>query len=258
MTKWAVDVAGSTAMTDLQINGCQIQNNGDSVSGAVQADTGRSLSIVGNTFSDTEGSLISLSGTFTQGTITGNSNSSAIAELNNTATFTHPLAVAGNSGRSLSGNTFRGLRPGNVALDQANTLDWYEEGTFTPAVTFGGGSTDLTYTAQTGAFTRIGNRVLFNFRLVLSAKGSSTGELRIVDFPYASADANVTYQGAVRLNNTANDFGANHCVADFLGGGNSMRILTMNTTGATEIQTPMNETHATDTLNILVTGAYRV
>jgi hypothetical protein len=192
MTKWAVDVEGATSGpgTDLHINGCQFQNNGDSVSGAIRASTGRSLNIVGNTFSDTQGSVINVSGTFTQGTITGNSNSSAITELSNSATFTNPLVLAGNSGRTVSSTTFRGLRPGNVALDQTNTLDWYEEGTFTPTLNFGGSSTGITYSSQVGNYTRIGNVVFFNLRIFLTAKGSATGTAGVGILPFVNGGGN--------------------------------------------------------------------
>lgn len=259
MTRWAIDVEGATTApgTDLHINGCQIQNVGDSISGAIRASTGRSLNIVGNTFSSTENVVINLSGTFTQGTITGNSNSSAIAELVNTATFANPLVVAGNSGRSVSGSSFRGLRPGNTAIARTDTLDWYEEGTFTPSITFGGAAVGITYSEQSGYFTRIGNRVFFNCKVILTAKGSSTGDLNIIGLPYAAATATSTYTTSVKLNNTANNFGQNYCAAEIVSGGSGyIRVLSLNT--ATGLQFLMVDTDTTNTLVIAVTGNYPV
>jgi hypothetical protein len=61
------------------------------------------------------------------------------------------------------------------ASADANTLDDYEEGTFTPTLTFGGASVGMTYTTQVGAYTKIGNRVFFDLNVVLTNKGSSTG-----------------------------------------------------------------------------------
>ena len=73
------------------------------------------------------------------------------------------------------------------ASSDANTLDDYEEGTFDPEVTFGGGSTSLTYTTKTGFYRKIGSLVFFSFRIVLSAKGSSTGLAKIsIPFPAAN------------------------------------------------------------------------
>lgn len=66
-------------------------------------------------------------------------------------------------------------------------LNWYEEGTFTP--TIGGDSVagTQTYSVQFGRYTRIGNRVYFNLRIVLTAKDAATaGNLIIGGLPFAS------------------------------------------------------------------------
>ena len=60
-------------------------------------------------------------------------------------------------------------------------------GTWTPAVTFGGGSTGLTYTSRTGSYTRKGNTVTCQFEIQMSAKGSSTGTMLIGGLPFTSA-----------------------------------------------------------------------
>jgi len=59
----------------------------------------------------------------------------------------------------------------------ANTLDDYEEGTWTPGLTFGGGSTGMSFSLQTGTYTKVGRLVCASFGFILSAKGSSTGAL---------------------------------------------------------------------------------
>lgn len=69
----------------------------------------------------------------------------------------------------------------------ANTLDDYEEGTWTPTLTFGGAAVGMTATGQTlGRYTKIGNMVAIYFRHQLSAKGSSTGSAVIGGLPFAS------------------------------------------------------------------------
>lgn len=65
-------------------------------------------------------------------------------------------------------------------------LNWYEEGTWTPALKFGGNSTGMTYSVQTGAYTRIGRQITITCLIVLSAKGSSTGVATITGLPYSS------------------------------------------------------------------------
>lgn len=76
------------------------------------------------------------------------------------------------------------------ASSDVNTLDDYEEGTFTPALTFGGAATGMTFTTQVGGYTKIGRVVIFRAYLVLSAKGSSTGAALITSLPFSNALAN--------------------------------------------------------------------
>lgn len=77
-----------------------------------------------------------------------------------------------------------GIQLGNAAIADGDTLDWYEEGTFTPTISFGGGTTGITYTTQTGQFTRIGDQLFFTIVIVLSSKGSSTGSAYVDGLPY--------------------------------------------------------------------------
>jgi len=72
------------------------------------------------------------------------------------------------------------------ASSDANTLDDYEEGAWTPAITFGGAAVGVTYTTQSGTYTKIGNLVTVTYDLILSAKGSSTGAVRITNLPFTS------------------------------------------------------------------------
>ncbi len=80
------------------------------------------------------------------------------------------------------------------ASSDANTLDDYEEGTWTPALKFGGNSTGMTISA-TGKYTKIGNVVYWTCDFALSAKGSSTGSATITGLPFTSF--NGTYSPAV-------------------------------------------------------------
>ena len=70
----------------------------------------------------------------------------------------------------------------------------YETGTWTPALEFSGGSTGITYGANTfGSYTRIGNVVHYNGYLTLTSKGSDTGFVYLSGLPFtvsSSADNN--------------------------------------------------------------------
>lgn len=86
-----------------------------------------------------------------------------------------------------------------------DTLDYYEEGTFTPSVFFGGGSAGITYTTQDGKYTREGNTVTINMFILLSNKGALSGNAVVVGLPFSALPSgsqmasvyhsNLTYTG---------------------------------------------------------------
>lgn len=79
-----------------------------------------------------------------------------------------------------------------IASSGANDLDDYEEGTWTPALAFGGGSTGITYTTQSGRYIKIGSVVTVWCDILLSSKGSSTGSATVTGLPFANGSGNVT------------------------------------------------------------------
>lgn len=66
----------------------------------------------------------------------------------------------------------------------ANDLDDYEEGTWTPGLTFGGASVGMTFSNRIGGYTKIGNQLAFEGRITLTAKGSSVGGAVITGLPF--------------------------------------------------------------------------
>lgn len=69
----------------------------------------------------------------------------------------------------------------------ANTLDDYEEGTFTPAMTFGGAAVGMTFSTASGVYTKIGRSVWTQVTMQLSAKGSSTGAAVLTGWPFTNS-----------------------------------------------------------------------
>jgi hypothetical protein len=80
-----------------------------------------------------------------------------------------------------------------VASSDANTLDDYEEGTWTIGVSFGGASAGVTTSANTGTYTKIGRQVTVNGLIQLTSKGSSTGDAKITGLPFTIANTNSNY-----------------------------------------------------------------
>ena len=71
-----------------------------------------------------------------------------------------------------------------VASSDPNTLDDYEEGTFTPTVVGTSSAGTATYSSQSGTYVKIGKMVTVNVLLVYSS-GTGTGNLQIAGLPFA-------------------------------------------------------------------------
>ena len=67
----------------------------------------------------------------------------------------------------------------------ANALDDYEQGTFTPYWN-AGSQTNASYSAQAGNYTKIGNRVHVQGRIVVTSLGSLSGGLRLYGLPFTT------------------------------------------------------------------------
>lgn len=77
--------------------------------------------------------------------------------------------------------------------------------TFTPGLTFGGGSTGMTFTSRAGRWQRLSNNLIrVEGFIALSAKGSSTGAAVITSLPVAGEATAFDFQPAtIRLNTMA-------------------------------------------------------
>jgi hypothetical protein len=82
-----------------------------------------------------------------------------------------------------------------VASTDANTLDDYEEGTWTPTFAFTGGSTGLTYNYQNASYIKIGRMVCLTGYLAFNNKGTSTGTLLVGNFPFSAVSTSNFWQG---------------------------------------------------------------
>jgi len=83
------------------------------------------------------------------------------------------------------------------ASSNANTLDDYEEGTFTPTLAAASGTVGSIGTA-TGSYTKVGRFVYVTLRLLTVNKGTLSGGLSIGGLPFSVATINTT--GTCRWN----------------------------------------------------------
>ena len=112
---------------------------------------------------------------------------------NTNRTLTLPDAtgtvVASGTTPSLNGIAFPATA---VPSADANTLDDYEEGTFTPTAFGATTAGTTTYTLQQGTYTKIGRQVTLSVRLSYSGL-TGTGELTFGGFPFTSANDSMEY-----------------------------------------------------------------
>ncbi len=71
------------------------------------------------------------------------------------------------------------------ASSNVNTLDDYEEGTWTPVLGGGGGTSGQTYLVQTGTYIKIGKLAYVDFSIQLSVKGTITGIVQVQGLPFS-------------------------------------------------------------------------
>jgi hypothetical protein len=75
------------------------------------------------------------------------------------------------------------------ASANSNTLDDYEEGTWTPTITRSGTAPTVTYTAQVGFYTKIGNTVTCTVALGWSANTGGSGYWYVASLPFTSKNS---------------------------------------------------------------------
>ena len=102
------------------------------------------------------------------------------------ATFAGAVSVATGAavGGATAGAGGLAFPASAVGVADANTLDDYEEGTWTP--TFAGSTTSptVTYAAQSGSYTKIGRQVTVSFEVGTSAQSLGVGSVQIAGLPF--------------------------------------------------------------------------
>lgn len=102
-------------------------------------------------------------------------------------TMTGSLTTSGDLSAA-KGTFSTGVLFGTDTAD-ANTLDDYEEGTFTPTLSGSGGSPSVTYntTNTHGAYVKVGNLVTFTLEIRTESRTGGSGNLLIEGLPFSAA-----------------------------------------------------------------------
>jgi len=148
----------------------------------------------------------------------------------------------------------------DVAARQQNVPDrmlGYRTGTFTPTITFGGNSVGIAYALQQGFYTVIGDRLFFNCRITLSAKGSSTGAALIKTNLAAALFAVENAACSIKLSAVAANAAEKHVQCDVVGGTADLRP---GEIGTSSVDADVQYTHAefTDTSTLTISGQWRI
>ena len=128
----------------------------------------------------------------------------------------------------------------------------YEEGTWTPAVEFGGLSVGVTYgSTRQGTYTKVGRAVTIQCQVVLTSKGSSTGQMSVSGLPF-TPHANAT-AATVWIDTSAATL-VSSIYALIFGSNPAVSFFYLNT-GA---QSNYTQAQAENTSNIVVIATYFV
>ena len=130
--------------------------------------------------------------------IGANGNATATAYQQSSGNHYFQVAPSGTADSAISWTTgFEVLADGKARSKNgllfgtdtaaANTLDDYEEGTYTPAILSAGSACNATVSHVGGAYTKIGRLVTASIRLRTTDNGTATGQLGI-SLPFAVGD----------------------------------------------------------------------
>jgi hypothetical protein len=118
----------------------------------------------------------------------------------------------------------------------ANTLDDYEEGTFTPAFTSSGVQPVVTYTSRTGTYVKVGRVVTVFVKIIVNTIAGGTGVLYVSGLPFTVSTDCDECGGPVGL---AFGYAANPTQTIQQEGGSTVIILMRNTSNSANVPTDL-------------------
>jgi hypothetical protein len=118
------------------------------------------------------------------------------------------------SGQTLSINGIA-FPVSQVASANANTLDDYEEGSWTPVIRGDGSNPTVTYTKQYGKYVKVGRSIVYSFDVRYSSISGGSGNIIIQGFPFTVDDG---YQVVVITEKAGLPTTGSYVSAEFAGG----------------------------------------
>ncbi len=172
------------------------------------------------------------------------------AANNTTSTGTERMRVHSNGVASFN----NGIELGSgLDATAANTMDDYEEGTFSPQYSGDSGAGNYSYSRQAGIYTKIGNTVYYSFYITTNVvNANASGNLIITGLPFTSGSNNEHYQAAsIGYYASWNNTYPSHALCDV----NNTRIYIYKNHAASNI-THAVPTDVTNNTSVIVSGHY--
>jgi hypothetical protein len=191
--------------------------------------------------------------TSTDRTLTLPDNTGTIVTTGSSPSFPSTIGVGGATpAASGAGITF----PAAVsASSDANTLDDYERGTWTPTYIASTSNPTVTYQAQNGLYVKIGQFVFFSCELETSAVSGGGGGLRIAGLPFTTANARYPGGGVATF---ATQFTNNSPDAGYAGQNTTHINLTYHSSATSSLENNNSDlTNGVSKNFLLFVGSYR-
>jgi hypothetical protein len=121
--------------------------------------------------------------------LTGAQTVAGVKTFSSQPVFSAGIALASGQGINFGASS-------NAAGMTSETLNDYEEGTYTPVLSSSGGGATITYTAQAGNYIKVGSLVRASFSIIINTISGGSG-YAVISLPFTSSG--YTSQGALRL-----------------------------------------------------------
>jgi hypothetical protein len=157
--------------------------------------------------------------------------------------------VIGTSGKGIDFSATPGTGTSELLSD-------YEEGVFTPVLQAQGGNPTVTYSTQSGWYTKVGRLVTFRLQLFTSSYTGGSGTIFIAGLPFALSSS---YGNIFSLSSNRIDYGAT-CVMASAGAdaGESKMYLLETNDNANATTTNLSSWNDSASAGVTITGSYIV
>ena len=251
--------SGTLAVTGLTTMSGNASVTGDTAtitltdSSSHSANTGPAISFFSNDSGGTSREVAKIVGESHSGANEGN----LALQTRNGGTLETKWKVFKN-GNLLPSNTDYGIYLGvTAASGDANLLNDYEEGTFTPTLVDSGDDLSTNYTFQAGQYTKVGNKVTFALRINSNSHDSDGDQLYIGGLPFAVNFTNTSNRSYVQVDGNGFNLDAGSGYYKLVGQlTNTNQSITLLQQGDNNAQNNFRANSLQQTKEVYVTGTY--